>query len=70
MSKGIISKWKFSKLEIAECLHRLDLNLLTNEITYSIKMDRDYNYMCIDAFYQYKKRKPFSSRIFMVNLKS
>jgi hypothetical protein len=69
MSKGILSRWKFSKLEIAECTSRLDLKLLASEMTYSIKIGRDYNHACIDAFYQYKNRKPFSSRIFMINLR-
>jgi hypothetical protein len=70
MSKGILSRWKFSKLEIAECMNRIDLGLISGEFCCTMKIDREYKYACINAYYRHEKLEPFSSRLFLLEMQS
>lgn len=68
--KGIISRWKFSKLEIAECLCRIDLQLLQGEKTYYLHVDREYSFAIVDAVFKCSTSKKISTRSFVINLES
>lgn len=68
MSKGILARWKFSKLEIAQCLNRIDLGLISGELNCTLKIDRMYKYACINTLYRYLNQEPFSSRLFVIEI--
>ncbi len=70
MNKGIITRYKFSKLEIAEQLSTLDLEILPQEIAFNLKVDREYKFASVDTCYQHKASKSFSTQLFLVSLKN
>ena len=68
--KGVLSRWKFSKLEIAECLSRLNLNLLQGEKSWNLVVDREYNYAMVDCVFKCSSNRKISSRSFVIDLQS
>jgi hypothetical protein len=69
MNKGVITRYKFSKLEIAEQITTLELQILPQELAFNLKIDRNYKFACVDVCYQHKSSKSFSTRLFMMKLR-
>lgn len=68
--KGVISRWKFSKLEIAECISRLNLALLQGEKTVYLSVDREYNFAMVDTIFKCSSSKKISTRSFIIDLQN
>ena len=69
-NKGVLSRWKFSKLEIGECIQRLDLELEEGEKTHYLNVDREYNFAIVDAqATKSSATQDYSTRSFLVALK-